>query len=317
MPFKDGSKQVPSSENWKEEATKVLATCDAVVCLVGPETHCSAPVNWEILESCRLGKPILVARMARDYKEPPACLDAKLSPIGWESSELAGRIAEMLLERALFSKDQTQDLDMIWKQYDVMVKSWESLISRRQQVNTLYVTAIAALLAGTGVAISSIDKTGIINATAVATLLALLGLALSFNWRRTINSYGTLSRAKSKVVAALEKHLPAQLFDAEWKILEAKKYKSTTDTDKQTAYWYMIIFFIVACVSGGLSVGHVLLSRGKDAPVCQSCMSNRATTPAATLQHPPSEASKIIGYSSASVPAAISNSVLSVPQKLK
>jgi hypothetical protein len=179
----------------------------------------------------------------------------------WNPTELAGRIGELLVSRALFLRhDWTRGAptpEVIWNQYNLMVQSWEALISRRQTVNTLYVSANAALLAGVGILASSADKAGIISASTGAALLALFGAALSFNWRRTVVSYGTLSRAKSKVIAALEAHMPAQLFDAEWRVLEAKRYKSTTETDGQTALFFMLLFLALCFLATGVAMGQV------------------------------------------------------------
>jgi hypothetical protein len=108
------------------------------------------------------------------------------------------------------------------------------------------------------VLLSAIDKTGPIWTAAGTCLVTFLGATLSYNWRCTIISYGLLSRAKSKVVAALETRLPAQLFDAEWKVLEAKQYKSTTVADKESASFFIIIFVVIFFISGGLAIGLLL-----------------------------------------------------------
>jgi len=116
-------------------------------------------------------------------------------------------------------------------------------------VNTVYTTANSALLAGVGVMISSVEKVGINWLIAGVAVLTFLGAALSYNWYRTISSYGLLSRAKAKVVIALETYMPAQIFDAEWKVLEANKYTSTTVTDRQTALFFFVLFTFVFVIS--------------------------------------------------------------------
>jgi hypothetical protein len=60
------------------------------------------------------------------------------------------------------------------------------------------------------------------------------------------------------VVEAFEAYMPAKLFDAEWKVLEARQYKSTTDTDKQTALFFMLLFSAVFLVALGVAVGFLL-----------------------------------------------------------
>lgn len=259
LPFKDVSKDVPDSVDWKSHASPLIEECDALICVAGGDTHLSEPVDWEIREAYRLGKPLVITRLSPDHVSPPSCDQLNISPTDWNAAGVAGQIGELLVSRALFLqhnwKNGNPDAGTIWNQYNLMVQSWESLITRRQTVNTLYISATAALLAGVGALISSYDKTGLVPGAVATAILSLLGVALSFNWRRTIISYGVLSRAKSKVIAALEAYMPAQLFDAEWRVLEAKRYKSTTDTDKQTALFFLLLFVAVALVAAGIALG--------------------------------------------------------------
>lgn len=261
LPFHDVSAGVPYSDDWQVPAAAILESCDGLVCVIGADTHESEAVDWEIREAYRLGKPLIVTRLSTTYALPPSCNDLQIEAHDWNANGVAGRIGELLVPRALFlnhdwasGKPEAQGL---WNQYNLMVQSWESLISRRQTVNTVYVTANAALLAGIGVLISSADKTGPLWGATGVSLLAFLGTALSLNWRRTVMSYGTLSRAKSRIVTALEAYMPAQLFDAEWRVLEAHRYKSTTDADRQTASFFMLLFASISLVAAGISIGQL------------------------------------------------------------
>jgi hypothetical protein len=261
LPFDDASKGVPVADDWKTTARSILRTCDALVCVVGPDTHSSEPVDWEIREAHGQGKPLLVAQLAEDHELPPCCYELGIAPVLWKTSSLAGQLGELLVFRALFPHeyDPVADSNMLWNQYSVMVDSWERLIARRQTVNTLYVSASAALLAGVGALVSVTGRASVTGQSAGVAVLACIGAALGFNWRRTIVSYGTLSRAKSKVVAALESKLPARLFDAEWRVLEARRYKSTTETDRQTATFFLLLFLAIAAVALGSLAAQALL----------------------------------------------------------
>jgi hypothetical protein len=223
------------------------------------DTYKSEPVDWEIREAHRLGKPLVVTLLSGHCQPPLACKELQIETTPWDANDLAGRIVKLLLPRALFLKhDWNKGLPEpaeIWNQYNLMVQTWEALIGRRQIVNSLYISACSALLAGIGVLISSIDKVGHGWTMAGAAVIAFQGAALSFNWRRTISSYGTLSRAKADVVAALEVHMPARLFDAEWRVLEAKRYTSTTETEKQTAVFFFLLFLAVLLIAGGIAAG--------------------------------------------------------------
>jgi hypothetical protein len=53
--------------------------------------------------------------------------------------------------------------------------------------------------------------------------------------------------------------MPAQLFDAEWKVLERMRYRSTTETDSQTAYFFMLLFLAIALAGGGVAIAQPML----------------------------------------------------------
>lgn len=245
----DSAREVPTCNEWKEHATPIISDSDGMVCLIGDSTHASEPIDWEIREAHRLGKPLLIATLNEGNRLPAACSELRLDSTPWEPRLVAGRVGEMLLARALFQHHQWTPsgppAEALMNQYTLMVNSWESLITRRQTVNTLYLSANSALLAGVGVLLSSTREIGPLWAAVGVMIVGFLGGVLSFNWRRTILSYGILSRAKSKVVSALEDFLPAKLFDAEWRVLEARRYTSTTDMEMQTAMFFLALFLVL------------------------------------------------------------------------
>jgi hypothetical protein len=268
LPFNDVSLNVPYSEDWKRLASTALNSCEAVVCVIGMDTHASEPIDWEVREAHRLGKPLAVVRLSQEFQAPKFCVELKLPILEWNVEQLAQEIKQLGVACALFPRHDWKagppGPETLWNQYDVMVQSWEALISRRQTVNTLYVTADAALLAGIGAVASSTGQTGAIGAALAVTVLALLGLALSFNWRRTVISYGTLSNAKAAVITTLEEYMPARLFDAEWRVLERTGYQSTTKADTQTAQFFMILFAALAIAGIVVAIVQPLLAGPPD-----------------------------------------------------
>ena len=259
LPFEDASPEVPFIDTWQESAKSVIDSCDAVVAVIGSETYNSEPIDWEIRYTHETGKPLVIARLSRDCRIPVACQDLRIEVVDWNTPQVAGRIGEVLVSKALFG-DSRPTGDALWNQYNLMATSWEALITRRQTVNTLYLSADAALLAGVGVLISAAGDTGVAAAAAAAMLIGFLGAALSYNWRRTVISYGTLSRAKAKVISAMEAHMPARLFDGEWRVLEAKRYKSTTETDRQTAQFFLLLFVAMTLIAAGVAVSQMVRS---------------------------------------------------------
>lgn len=102
--------------------------------------------------------------------------------------------------------------------YRVMVDSSESLVARRQGVNTFFLTMNGALLTAIGLIVQNADDKRL-GALAVL-VLAAAGALLALAWRSLIVSFGQLNAGKFKVINAIEKHLPVSIYDAEWEALE-------------------------------------------------------------------------------------------------
>jgi hypothetical protein len=264
FPIKDVAEDVPYVDDWKVAASPILKSCDLLVCVVGEDTCQSEPVDWEIREAYGFNNPIIITTLDKKFKLPSACQDLRIESVPWDADEVAGQIGEMLLHRALFiGHDWSTGVPqqaVISQQYNIMVQSWESLIARRQTVNTVYTTASSALLAGIGLLLSFVDKVGFGWTAAAVTVMAFLGTALSYNWRRTIISYGILSKAKYRVVEAFEKYMPAQMFDAEWRVLEVRRYKSTTAADQETAFFFILLYVTIFLIAGGITIGKLTLT---------------------------------------------------------
>lgn len=250
FPFEDISENVPFADDWKADASRLIEECDGFVCIIGADAYKSEPIDWEVNEAARLKKPMYISILSSQYQNIEACRKLHIEPSLWDSNKIAIELAEILLPKALFAKhDWSQgapDPDVIKDQYNLMVRSWESLIERRQKVNTIYLSASSAILGAIGGLVSSMKNIGNQWSLAGIIILSALGFLLTCNWRRTISSYGTLSKAKSKVVSAFENYLPANLFDAEWRILEANQYKSTTQTDYLSAQLFRILFMVIS-----------------------------------------------------------------------
>lgn len=262
FPIQDISAEIPFCPEWKDHARLRIEGCDGLICLVGKDTASSEPVNWEIKEAFRLEKPIVVAQYEK-FDLPDACKSLGIKPIPATPPRVAEKICDLLIPKALLSGQSastpSEQLTLIWNQYSLMVQSWESLINRRQTVNNIYLTGNATILAAIGVFIGNIRDVGATPSLYGAMILSFLGSLLSVNWHQTIVSYGTLSQAKSKVVLALETFLPAKLFDTEWAVLESKKYRSTTRSDKQASQFFILLFIVLFCILTAMKSGLITL----------------------------------------------------------
>jgi hypothetical protein len=106
-----------------------------------------------------------------------------------------------------------QTLDL----YKIMVASSESLVGRRQAVNTFFLTVNGALLTAYGLIVQSSGNTTL-GAWGIF-VLAIAGVLLCAAWRSLITSFGQLNRGKFRVINTIERYFSAAIYAAEWEAL--------------------------------------------------------------------------------------------------
>jgi hypothetical protein len=149
--------------------------------------------------------------------------------------------------------EMQQALDL----YKIMVASSEGLVSRRQGVNTFFLTMNGALLTACGLIV---QNSGIHRLTAWGILvLALAGGILCVAWKSLINSFGQLNTGKFKVINAIERHLKAAIYDAEWEALgrgqDPKIYRSFTSREIWVPNALLVIYILVALLAFLVAIG--------------------------------------------------------------
>lgn len=131
--------------------------------------------------------------------------------------------------------------------YKLMVASSESLVARRQGVNTFFLTMNGAILTAAGLLISNQADTQL-QAIGLS-VLAVTGAILALAWRSLIRSFGQLNTGKFAVINRIEKILPAAVYMAEWKALDEGRNPSKYRTFTSREVWTPWTFFVVYCVS--------------------------------------------------------------------
>src|SRR5262249_39332002 len=125
--------------------------------------------------------------------------------------------------------DAQQVLDL----YKVIVQSSEGLVARRQGVNTFFLTMNGALVTAIGVIVQN-SGANTVAALGVA-VLALAGGILCGAWHSLVVSFGQLNRGKFQVINAIERHLRAAIYSAEWEALgrgeNPKVYRTFTSRE--------------------------------------------------------------------------------------
>ena len=156
------------------------------------------------------------------------------------------------VDAVLFTNGEPEDeeADGLLAQYRILVETSEALVSRRQGVNTFFLSVnsiiltVAALLLRDG-------ESGTLESGALIGL-GLAGVTLCFGWRRLIVSFGQLNGGKFAVIQALERRLPARVFAAEWTALgcgrDPKRYAPFTETEKRTPVIFGVLQVLLLLV---------------------------------------------------------------------
>lgn len=141
--------------------------------------------------------------------------------------------------------------------YKIMVESSENLVSRRQGVNTFFLTINGALLTASGIILQSSDSMRL--ASGGIAVLALAGFILSLAWRSLITSFGQLNAGKFKVINTIERYLPAAIYAAEWEALgrgqDPDVYKPFTSGEIWVPNALLVLHFIAAITAILMAVG--------------------------------------------------------------
>ena len=131
------------------------------------------------------------------------------------------------------------DTQVLLTQYKLFVETSESLTSRRQNVNTFFLSVNSIVLTVAGLLLRN-GESSALRYSVLLIVLGIGGVLLCFVWRKLITSFQQLSRGKFAVIHALEQRLPAQIFELEWMVLgegkDADKYIPFTKTESITPW---------------------------------------------------------------------------------
>jgi len=177
---------------------------------------------------------------------------------------LPPRYSERSIDSTLFPNGLLQakkDIDRTVDLYKLMVTSSENLVSRRQGVNTFFLTINGAILTATGLVISN-QPSARVGAICL-TVLALAGAVLAMAWRSLIHSFGQLNTGKFAVINRIEETLPVAVYLAEWTALgegrNPKKYRSFTSGEMWPPWVFFAIYCISVLLAGAAAIGWLSL----------------------------------------------------------
>lgn len=159
---------------------------------------------------------------------------------GWDASEV-------VFEHNQSIPEQTENFSKIlMEQYKVMVNTTETLMNRRQTASNVFVGILSALisLVGSSFALANKVTTGIIFFA-----VGIITIILSMNWRKMLLDYNKNNEGKFAVINAIEKRLPANMFDSEYNYNKLKNISSYATKETVLCKIFTLIGSVV-CVGG-------------------------------------------------------------------
>lgn len=244
---------------WKIEAASKIKKAQMVIFFVGANSHSSPYIAWELEKAMKHNKPIYTVFLDPNNQNHQVLKRTdKFSgeevnyDISVTMDELIGVIkSHENGDYKIFNQDvEKMDTNILFEQYKMFLQTSESLVERRQSVNSFYISVNSAFVAlfGSLLAISIDLKYKLI----LSIVFAAVGIVLSVSWIKILISYGNLNSSKMTIIRSIEKQLPASLYDAEWQALSdqlnKKKYVSFTNNEKKIPLIFIIIYVSIAAI---------------------------------------------------------------------
>lgn len=269
---------------WKVEAKKLIKQANAALFLIGEHSHESQYIGWELSRCLKNNKQIFCLNL-KDLTEMIRQGDEeKVLNIEALDKEQY-KIHNVLIEKNQYTKDfqlrflvkmtrsvkeiinvinkyNNDEYDVfntaitksnseeLIEQYKVYLQTSETVVQRRQNVSSFYISVNAAIISISAVISPFINDMK--SLSIVIMVISVFGLILDISWIRILESYAVLNSSKLKIIELIEKRLPASLFDKEWEVmsnkLNNKKYVSFTDSEKRIPKIFSAIYIIAFVV---------------------------------------------------------------------
>lgn len=203
------------------------------------------------------------------YEDLPAAVqeqDAVFATAIRRAAEQVSRVkpSQPELAEVLFPQGPPRDQAAVQQAFDLykmMVQSSEALVSRRQGVNTFFLTMNGAILTAFGLIVQ--NSAGHRIAAGAIAVLALAGAILCAAWRSLIISFGQLNRGKFVVINAIERYLAAAIYAGEWEALgrgeNPRVYRSFTSREIWVPNALLVLHGAATLVGGAIAAGWITL----------------------------------------------------------
>ncbi len=254
-------------KNWHSYAKQKLKDSQLVVIfdsLSGDYNSVGKHISWEIKQAEKLNKRIVVFKSDIEsknrswYEEGYSKQDPKHSryktvkiddAVDFMVEECKWSMNDNLLHKTKNNEILTdEDKILLLEQYKIMIDTSEKLMERRQETVNLYTTLCTALIALIGASFAFSDLR--ISAT-ILLLSGLILIVLCRNWYLSLASYDKNNYGKFEVINLLEKQLPAEIFQCEYRHNKRNGIGSFSAREKVLPQIFSVlgaILMAIACI---------------------------------------------------------------------
>ena len=235
----------------------MMGLADMIVYAASDRSFTNKNVNWELKKALKMNKYIVCIPVERGVKVGNPCLKyvdkyTKQEKCKAECLKTKQELFDLIDEynKGSYMKLFTEntDINVLLEQYKIFQETAENLMTRRQNVNSFYISANTALITIGGTIFAIGSEGGLWSKLMVIIALSVPGIMLNISWGRMLQSYFINNQGKMKVLSLIENKLAACLYNAEWKAMKnkfsKKKYVSFTDNEK-TLPWVFGVFFVI------------------------------------------------------------------------
>ncbi len=248
---------------WHKDAINMMKIADVIVYAVSSNSSTNKNVSWELKKALKLNRHIVYLPMEPGIVPENPCLyitDRHTKQRICLAEEVSSKDELFSIIEGYNQNSHIQlfhdpiDPNILLEQYKIFSETAENLVTRRQNVNSFYISANTALIT-IGGTIFAIGSDGDLLAKLIVIFaLTLPGILLNVSWYKMLQSYYINNQGKMKILSMIEQKLAVSLYDAEWKAMKnkysKKKYVSFTDNEKKLPLVFSLFYMLVdaACI---------------------------------------------------------------------
>lgn len=154
------------------------------------------------------------------------------------------------------NEDSKKYFEILMQQYKIMIETSEKLMERRLSTTNLYTTLCSTLLT---FSTASIAFKNLLLSGVIFLISGIIIFILCSNWKNLLVSYEMNNAGKYEVINSIEKKLPANMFDCEYRYNTFNGIKSFSFREKRLPNIFKWVGVIVAILGIAIAVLYLVL----------------------------------------------------------